>query len=60
VENLYVITADPAAVHDRCVVAGVEIVAPLASPDHDPEGSSFSLRDPEGNLWSFGTYAGEG
>jgi PhnB protein len=60
VENLYVITADPAAVHDRCVAAGVEIVAPLATPDYDPGGSGFSLRDPEGNLWSFGTYAGEG
>lgn len=57
--NIYVITADPAAVHARCVDAGVEIVSPLEAPDHDPDGSIFSVRDPEGNLFSFGTYAGE-
>lgn len=58
VGNLYVVTADPAAVHRRCVDAGVEIVRELSSPDHDPTGSGFSIRDHEGNLWSFGTYAG--
>ncbi len=57
--NLYVITADPAAVHARCVEAGVEIVSPLVTPDHDPGGSVFSVRDVEGNLFSFGTYGGE-
>ena len=57
--SIYVITADPAAVYERCATAGVDIIAPLSSPDHDPGGSVFSLRDAEGNLFSFGTYAGE-
>ena len=57
---LYVITADPMAVYRRCVDAGVEVVRPPERPDHDPDGTGFTIRDPEGNLWSFGTYAGEG
>jgi PhnB protein len=59
-ESLYVVTADPMAVYQRCVRAGVEIVEEPATPDYDPEGTVFSIRDAEGNLWSFGTYGGEG
>jgi PhnB protein len=57
-QSLYVITADPDVVYRRCVEAEVEIVAEPSSPDYDPDGSVFSIRDHEGNLWSFGTYAG--
>jgi PhnB protein len=57
-ESLYVITADPMAVYDRCRAAGTEVVFAPASPDYDPDGLVFSVRDPEGNIWSFGTYAG--
>lgn len=57
--STYVVTADPRAVYDRCVAAGVDIVYPLSAPDYDPAGLTFSVRDPEGNVWSFGTYAGE-
>lgn len=57
-ESLYVVTADPMAVYDRCVAAGVEVISEPEAPDHDPGGIVFSIRDPEGNLWSFGTYAG--
>jgi PhnB protein len=59
-ESLYVITADPMAVHARCVEAGVEVIAPPTSPEYDPEGTNFSIRDHEGNIWTFGTYKGEG
>jgi PhnB protein len=55
-QSLYVVTADPAAVWERCTVAGVTVVRPPASADYDPEGMGFTVRDPEGNLWSFGTY----
>lgn len=58
-ESLYVITADPLAVWNRCVAAGVEVVATPAAPDYDPDGLVFAVRDPDGNIWSFGTYAGE-
>ena len=58
-QSLYVITSDPMAVYHRCVAANVEIVRAPESPDYDPEGVAFSIQDGEGNLWSFGTYAGE-
>ena len=53
----YVVTADPAAVHARAVDAGATIVRELSTTDHGSK--EFAARDPEGNLWSFGTYAGE-
>lgn len=53
----YVVTADPAAVHARSVAAGATVVRELATTDYGS--TEFSARDPEGNLWSFGTYAGE-
>jgi PhnB protein len=56
--SLYVITAEPDRVYQRCLAAGVTVVSEPASPDYDPGGSVFSVADPEGNLWSFGTYAG--
>lgn len=57
--GLYVITSDPLAVWERCQAAGVEVVRAPESPDYDPSGMGFSVRDPEGNIWSFGSYAGE-
>ena len=53
----YVVTADPAAVRTRAGAAGATIVKELSTTDYGS--SEFSARDPEGNLWSFGTYAGE-
>lgn len=58
-QAVYVITADPRAVFDRCDAAGVEVVRPLEAPHYDPGGMGFSIRDPEGNLFSFGSYAGD-
>lgn len=55
-QSLYVITADPQSVWDRCVAAGIEVIREPNEPDHDPGGMGFSVRDPEGNVWSFGTY----
>ena len=42
-----------------CVAAGVEILRAPSEQDYDPGGLMCSLRDHEGNLWSFGTYGGE-
>ncbi len=58
-ESLYVITSDPMAVYQRCLAAGVEVIGAPESPDYDPTGLVFSIRDSEGNIWSFGTYVGE-
>jgi uncharacterized glyoxalase superfamily protein PhnB len=53
----YVVTADVDAVHARAVAAGAEI---LEGPVEREYGSrDFIARDPEGNLWSFGTYPGQ-
>jgi len=59
-ESLYVITADPMAVYERCVAAGVEVIHGPSQPDYDPGGVEFSIRDAEGNIFSFGTYTGAG
>jgi len=58
-DSLYVITADPMAVYERCVTNGAQILAEPSAPHYDPAGLVFSVRDPEGNIWAFGTYTGE-
>ena len=56
--GLYVITRHPLAVWERCRAAGVEVIRPPEEPHYDPGGMGFSVRDPEGNAWSFGSYVG--
>lgn len=52
--SLYVVVDDPDAHHDRASAAGAQVVRELTD---QPYGSrEYSARDPEGNLWSFGTY----
>lgn len=55
--STYVVTDDPAAVHGRCVAAGLEVVRELREEDYGSLG--FSVRDREGNIWSFGTHRGD-
>ncbi len=55
-QALYVVTADPQSVWERCHAAGLEVLREPESPDYDPGGMGFAVRDPEGNIWSFGTY----
>jgi uncharacterized glyoxalase superfamily protein PhnB len=45
---------DPDGFHDRARAAGAEIVCPLSDQDYGSR--DFSLRDPGGHLWGFGTY----
>jgi uncharacterized glyoxalase superfamily protein PhnB len=49
---LYV--ADPDAHHARAVAAGARIVLPLEDTDYGSRG--YTAKDPEGHVWSFGTY----
>jgi uncharacterized glyoxalase superfamily protein PhnB len=52
--SAYVIVSDPDALHEQAKAAGAEIVR---EPQDTNYGSrEFSARDPEGNVWSFGTY----
>ena len=55
-QALYVVTAEPHAVWDRCRDAGLTVIREPESPDYDPDGMGFSVRDPEDNIWSFGSY----
>jgi uncharacterized glyoxalase superfamily protein PhnB len=52
--SLYLVVDDPDAHHDRAKDAGAEIVLGLKDEDYGSRG--YTARDPEGNLWSFGTY----
>jgi uncharacterized glyoxalase superfamily protein PhnB len=52
--SLYLVVDDPDAHHDRAREAGAEIVLGLKDADYGSRG--YTARDPEGNLWSFGTY----
>jgi uncharacterized glyoxalase superfamily protein PhnB len=51
---VYVVVDDPDSHHARAKAAGAEIVMELADQDYGSR--DYSARDPEGNLWSFGTY----
>jgi uncharacterized glyoxalase superfamily protein PhnB len=42
------------ALHDRARDAGADIAAELTDTDYGSR--DFTVRDPEGNLWAFGTY----
>jgi uncharacterized glyoxalase superfamily protein PhnB len=53
----YVVTDDTDALHARAVAAGAEITRKPFDTDYGSR--DFAARDPEGNLWSFGTYRGE-
>src|SRR5262249_21899478 len=53
----YVVTDEPDEVYARAAKAGAEIISDLHVTDYGSR--DFAVRDPEGNRWSFGTYAGE-
>ncbi|MFN0090061.1 MAG: VOC family protein [Acidimicrobiales bacterium] len=56
-DAVYVVCRDADALFARAVAAGAVVVRGLADEDYGSRG--FTVRDPEGNLWSFGTYQGE-
>ncbi len=56
-DAVYVVCDDPDALFAQAPAAGAEVVRGLADESYGSRG--FTVRDLEGNLWSFGTYAGE-
>ena len=54
---MYLVVDDVDAHHDRALEAGAEIVRAPADTLYGSR--EYVCRDPEGNLWSFGTYRGE-
>ncbi|MFL1376878.1 VOC family protein [Nocardiopsis protaetiae] len=55
--GVYVVAADPDALYAHVTGQGADIVRPLQTTDYGAR--EFTVRDPEGNLWSFGDYPGE-
>jgi uncharacterized glyoxalase superfamily protein PhnB len=55
--GVYVVCDDPDEIHARAAAAGATVLR--APQDTDYGAREFTVRDPEGNLWSFGTYRGE-
>jgi uncharacterized glyoxalase superfamily protein PhnB len=53
-QTIYVVVDDPDAHHERAAAAGAQIVRPLEDMDYGSR--EYSARDPEGHVWSFGTY----
>ena len=53
----YVVTTDPDGLYERVLQRKGDVVQPLAKTDYGSR--EFIVRDPEGNLWSFGDYTGE-
>jgi uncharacterized glyoxalase superfamily protein PhnB len=52
--SIYVVVDDPDAVHERAKAAGAEISRALEDMDYGSR--EFTAKDPEGNVWTFGTY----
>ena len=56
-QGIYILVSDANAVDprfERAKAAGAEVV--MEPRDLDYGSREFAVRDPEGNLWSFGTY----
>jgi uncharacterized glyoxalase superfamily protein PhnB len=52
--SLYAAVDDPKSHFEKAKAAGATIVLELQHMDYGSD--EYSARDPEGNLWSFGTY----
>jgi uncharacterized glyoxalase superfamily protein PhnB/ketosteroid isomerase-like protein len=57
-DSVYLVCDDPDGLYARATAAGAQVVSGLKDESYGSRG--FTVRDPEGNLWSFGTYGGEG
>lgn len=55
-DSVYIVCDDPDPLFARAVAAGATVVRGLVDEDYGSRG--FTVADPEGNLWSFGTYPG--
>ena len=53
-QSAYVVVADVDAHHARATAAGARIAHPLEDKDYG--GRGYSCFDPEGHVWSFGSY----
>jgi len=52
--STYIVVADADAVYARAQAAGGKVVRPIQNTDYGSR--EFTVKDPEGNSWSVGTY----
>jgi uncharacterized glyoxalase superfamily protein PhnB len=55
--SLHVVTADPDVVMERATALGATVVHPLVDQTDYPS-RDFTVADPDGNHWTFATFAG--
>jgi uncharacterized glyoxalase superfamily protein PhnB len=53
-QSPYLVVENIDALYERAQAAGAEIVMPIKDQDYGSR--DFICRDPEGHLWSLGTY----
>ncbi|HEY5806336.1 MAG TPA: VOC family protein [Povalibacter sp.] len=53
-QSIYVVTATPDEIYHRAKAAGARIVIDIKDESYGSRG--FTCADPEGHLWTFGTY----
>jgi uncharacterized glyoxalase superfamily protein PhnB len=53
---IYVVVTDPDALYERATSCGATISREMRDEEYGSRG--FTARDPEGVIWSFGTYTG--
>jgi uncharacterized glyoxalase superfamily protein PhnB len=58
VGSIYIVVEDPDSLFARATAAGATVVRGLTDQDYGSR--EFTVRDPEGVFWSFGTYGGAG
>lgn len=56
--SVYIATDQVAELYHRAIAAGATEVMGLTEQDYGSK--DFSVQDPEGVLWNFGTYRGAG
>jgi uncharacterized glyoxalase superfamily protein PhnB len=52
--TMYVALDEVDAHHDRAVATGAEVVMELTDQDYGSR--EYAIKDPEGSVWTFGTY----
>ncbi len=55
--SLHVVTSDPDTVMKRAMTVGATVVHPLVDQTDYPS-RDFTVQDPDGNHWTFATFAG--
>jgi uncharacterized glyoxalase superfamily protein PhnB len=55
--SVYVVTEEPDALYERARTAGARVIRELHDEDYGSR--EFTVQDPEGVYWSFGTYTGQ-